>query len=110
VSDFISILAEKKMKEAVQKGTLHNLPGEGQPLDLEELNPFISEEDRKFFKLMKNLGMLPPEVLVMKDIESIKEQLETCEDAELRKQLKLLLQEFTLQHSLMMEARLTRRG
>ena len=110
MSDIIAILAEKKMKEAIQKGMLHNLPGEGQPLDLEDPNPFVSADERMFFKLMKNLGLLPPEVLVLKEIESIKEQMETCEDPELRKKLKLLLQEFTLQHNLMMEARLSRRG
>jgi hypothetical protein len=98
------------MQEAIQKGMLRNLPGEGQPLDLEDPNPFVSQEDRMFFKFMKNFSVIPPEVLVLKEIEEIKEQLKTCEDADLRIRLKKQLNEFNLQHNLMLEARLRRKG
>lgn len=43
-------LAETKIREAIERGQLENLPGEGKPLVLEPVNPLEPPEDRMFNK------------------------------------------------------------
>ena len=51
----IAIVAEQRIREAMDKGEFDNLPGRGRPLDLDgEAN--IPEELRMAWKLLKNAG------------------------------------------------------
>ena len=61
----LEFLAERKIAEAIASGELDNLPGEGQPLDLDD-DALIPEELRLAYRILKNAGYVPPEVAVRK--------------------------------------------
>ncbi|HEX2197550.1 MAG TPA: DnaJ family domain-containing protein [Burkholderiales bacterium] len=63
----LDLLAEKKLAEAVSRGELDDLPGQGQPLDLEE-DPLIPEDLRLAYRILKNAGFVPAEVAQIKQI------------------------------------------
>lgn len=94
-----------KIKEAVEKGELKNLPGEGKALELEQINPFVPPEERMTNKIMSNLGLTPPEVELRKEMEKIREMIEKSHDQEEIKKLKRRLQEVKLSYNTAMDAR-----
>jgi hypothetical protein len=59
-------LAEQKIAEAVSRGELDDLPGAGQPLDLDE-DPLVPEELRLAYRILRNAGFVPAEVQSLKD-------------------------------------------
>jgi hypothetical protein len=61
-------LIESRIKKAQEQGAFENLPGRGQPLQLEE-DRHIPEDLRMAHKVLKNADCLPPEVQLRKDIE-----------------------------------------
>jgi hypothetical protein len=63
----LDFLAEQKLAEAVSRGELDDLPGQGQPLDLEE-DPLIPEDLRLAYRILKNAGYVPPEVEQISEI------------------------------------------
>lgn len=56
------LLAERKIAEAVSRGELDDLPGAGKPLDLED-DASIPEDLRVAYRILKNAGFAPPEVV-----------------------------------------------
>ena len=56
-------IAERKIADAIARGELDNLPGEGRPLDLDE-DRLIPEELRMAHRILKNAGYSPLERLV----------------------------------------------
>lgn len=54
-------LAEKHILAALNKGELDNLPGAGQPLQLDD-DSHVPLELRAAWRLLKNSGYLPPEL------------------------------------------------
>ncbi len=79
-------LAEERIQEAMERGEFDNNSLKGKPLDLEkEENPFVAEELRLVYKILKNAGFLPKEVELMKEIKKIEELLDgDTQDAYLR--------------------------
>jgi len=65
--DIVEIIAENKIREAIKKGELKNLAGEGEPLKLEDLSG-VPEDLRVPYLILKNAGMLPPELELKKEI------------------------------------------
>lgn len=63
--DAISIIAEQRIREACERGAFDSLPGAGKPLELED-NSHIPEDLRMAYKLLKNAGYVPEEVLTGK--------------------------------------------
>ncbi|MEX3022742.1 DUF1992 domain-containing protein [Kluyvera sp. STS39-E] len=53
--------AERHITDAQRKGELDNLPGQGEPLILDD-DSGIPEELRTGYRLLKNAGCLPPEL------------------------------------------------
>lgn len=98
-------LNEMKIKEAIRKGELKNLPGEGKPLKLENPNPLESKEQRLFSKVLKNFDLLPDEVPLLKEIENIEQKLKDCKVDSEKENLKLKLKELKLKYDIQMEAR-----
>jgi len=66
----IDQLAEQKIIEAIQRGELDGLPGEGRPVHLED-NNLVPEELRAGYHLLKNSGFLPPEARLRKEIATL---------------------------------------
>jgi hypothetical protein len=70
--DFFSIIAEDKIRKAIKDGEFDNLPGQGKPLQLEDLS-HIPEDLRVAYKVLKNSNML-------NDVDRLKEELMTIDD------------------------------
>jgi len=66
--DWTGVVAERRIKEAMDQGVFDNLPGKGEPLDLEP-DPFTPVEMRIANKILKNARALPEWMQVEKDIE-----------------------------------------
>jgi hypothetical protein len=73
------IIAERKIREAQEKGEFDNLPGKGKPLQLED-DSQIPEELRLAYKILKNADCLPPELELRKDIVRMEEMLQGVTD------------------------------
>jgi len=97
-------LAEQRIREAEARGEFDDLPGSGEPLSLEQDNPFIPAELRTAYRLLKNAGYLPEEVCLLKDIEEAEQLLLLAEIVEQRQdasaRLRLLLNKIGCQRSL----------
>src|SRR5438552_8260220 len=57
----LDFLAEQKIAEAVSRGELDHLPGQGRPLALDD-DPLIPEDLRVAYRILKNGGFVPAEV------------------------------------------------
>ena len=58
----LEIIAERRIEEAVARGELQGLPGEGAPLDLWE-DPLVPEEMRMAKRILKNADLEPVDIL-----------------------------------------------
>ena len=67
-------IVEKKIREAIEKGELKNLPGEGKPLILED-DSRVPEDLRLAYKVLKNANCLPEEIELKKEILNMEEML-----------------------------------
>ena len=72
-------IIEKRIKEAQKKGEFDNLPGVGEPLDMED-DSHIPEDLRLAYKVLKNADCLPPEVELKKEIRQMEDMLENIPD------------------------------
>jgi len=57
-------IAEKRIKEAQERGDFDDLPGHGEPIN----------------KILKNAGCLPPELQLRKDIRQMEDMLDNIPD------------------------------
>ena len=79
--DFFTRRAEEIILEALQKGDLDNLPGQGKPLDLKD-DSHIPSELRIAHKILKNAGYVPPEIEMKNRISSTRDLLKYCTEEE----------------------------
>ena len=78
-----NLLAERKIEEALTRGELAGLPGEGRPLELDD-DALVPEELRLAYRVMKNAGYVPPEIEARREIADLERLLlggEALEDA-----------------------------
>lgn len=71
-------IAEERIREAIENGEFDDLELKGKPLDLRE-DPFVPEELRTVYKILKGAGFLPKEVELRKEIAKLEELLEVEE-------------------------------
>lgn len=76
-------IAERKIAEAIGRGELSDLPGEGRPLTLDD-DALIPEDLRMAYRILKNAGFVPPEVEVLRGIGELERVIETLSDGEVR--------------------------
>ncbi|CAM4404795.1 hypothetical protein C3709_23105 [Lelliottia aquatilis] len=86
--------AERHILEAQRKGEFNNLPGNGQPLVLDD-DSFVPAELRSGYRLLKNAGCLPSELEYRKDALALNDLLNSIEyddpmADELRRRLMLI--------------------
>lgn len=67
-------IIEARIKKAQDEGAFENLPGAGQPLDLED-DRHIPEDLRMAYKVLKNADCLPPELQLRKEIRRTEDLL-----------------------------------
>jgi hypothetical protein len=66
----LDFLAEQKLQEAVSRGELDDLPGHGQPLELDD-DRLIPEDLRLAYRILKNAGFVPSEVEHLSEIAQL---------------------------------------
>lgn len=74
----LSWLAEQRIQEAIRSGEFRDLPGHGKPLELEDLSG-VPEELRMSFKIMKNAGLLPEELMLRAECVTLEELIAACQ-------------------------------
>ena len=72
-------VAEKQINEAIQRGEFDNLPGSGEPLNLED-DRQIPDDLRLAYKVLRNADCLPPELELKKEIRTAEELLGSLQD------------------------------
>ncbi|ABO50539.1 conserved hypothetical protein [Desulforamulus reducens MI-1] len=102
--DLFTMLAENKIREAMEKGELNNLPGSGQPLELDDMS-HIPEDLRAGYRLLKNAGVIPEEMELKKEIISLQKLIDYCYDEKDRTHLIKKLNEKILRFNILMEKR-----
>lgn len=74
-------LADKRIEDAIAEGKFDNLPGKGKPLELE---PMPAEENARMtwwaLRLLKQNDFTPHEVQWRKEIDRLKEQIDTLQE------------------------------
>ena len=66
----LDFLVEQKLEEAVSRGELAGLPGEGRPLELGD-DALVPEDLRAAYRILKNAGFVPPEVAAFTEIAQL---------------------------------------
>jgi hypothetical protein len=72
-------IIESRIKKAQDEGAFENLPGSGQPLQLDD-DRHIPEDLRMAYKVLKNADCLPPEVQLRKEIRATEDLLANMTD------------------------------
>lgn len=102
-------LIEEKIKEAMDRGEFDNLPGRGKPIDLEAY--FATPEEMRIgHSILKSAGFIPEEVQLLKDIESLKQQLGECRDEDEQARMKKKIEMEVLKLNTLVEQRRNRRA
>jgi hypothetical protein len=76
--DYLDQLAERRIAEAVERGELDHLPGEGSPLPFEDA-VLVPAELRTAYRILKNAGYVPPEVECLREIGELERLVERSE-------------------------------
>jgi len=74
-----SRLAEKRIQDALDRGELDDLPGQGEPLVFED-DRGVPEDLRLAYKILKNANCLPPELMLRKEIIATEELMASLTD------------------------------
>jgi hypothetical protein len=90
----LELIAERKIVEALERGELANLPGEGRPLELDD-DTLVPEDLRTAYRILKNAGYVPPEVEALAEIAQLENLIhrdgsDTAERAKAVRKLALL--------------------
>ncbi len=83
--NIFATIAEQKIREAMARGEFDNLAGKGQPLPPDDLAS-VPGELRMAYKVLKNAGCLPPEVILAREIATLRNLVDSLEDDESRRQ------------------------
>lgn len=95
---------EAIIKEAQERGDFDNLKGKGKPIDLTAY--FETPEDlRMAHSLLKNAGVVSPEVELLQEIAALKERLVNTFEETQRSHIKRLIQGKQMEFNLMLERR-----
>jgi hypothetical protein len=95
-------IVEAIIKDAMERGEFDNLPGKGKPIDLSEYFE-TPEEVRLANSVLKNAGMTPREVDLLKEIAELKQIREAVLDEKKKREVEKQMQQKQVEFSLMME-------
>jgi hypothetical protein len=95
-------LVESMIKEAMERGEFDNLPGKGKPIDLSAY--FETPEDvRVAQSVLKNAGMAPREVELLREIAALKQAYAASADEKKKREIRKEIEKKQIEFSLMME-------
>lgn len=77
--DILQRIAEQRIRQAIEDGEFDNLPGKGQPLQLED-DSHIPKDIRIPYKILKNANCLPPDLELKKEILRLEDMLVNMPD------------------------------
>ncbi|WP_079911669.1 DnaJ family domain-containing protein [Paenibacillus sp. 32352] len=83
---YLHSIAEEKIQKAIRQGEFDRLPGDGKPLPPDELEN-VPEELRVGFKILKNAGLIPEEMLLRKEMVTLGDLIAACQDDTERERL-----------------------
>ncbi len=90
------------IKEAMERGDFDNLPGKGKPIDLTAY--FDTPEDvRAAYALLKNAGMAPREVELLKEIAELRKIESALREEKKRAEVRRQIAQKQLEFNIMME-------
>ena len=95
-------IVEALIMEAQARGEFDNLPGEGKPIDLTAYFE-TPEEVRLAQSLLKNAGMISPEVQLLKEIAELRQVQEAVTDETKKQEIKKQIQQKQIEFNLMLE-------
>jgi hypothetical protein len=95
-------IVEAIIKEAMERGEFDNLPGKGKPIDLSEYFE-TPEEVRLANSVLKNAGITPREVDLLKEIAELRQALAAVLDPKKKAEIEQQIQQKQVEFSLMME-------
>ncbi len=98
---WIDLIAEARIGQAQREGAFEDLPGAGQPIDLDD-DPLVPEEMRVAYRILKNAGFLPPEIEARREIAGLRAALSALEGEPARRRAAIRLA--------LLQAQLERRG
>jgi hypothetical protein len=75
---WLDAIAEQKIREAAERGEFADLPGQGRPLDLTG-DPLVPEDLRVAYRILKNAGVLPPQLEAQKEIRDLEQLIRGIE-------------------------------
>ncbi len=93
---------ESIIKEAMERGEFDNLPGKGKPIDLTAYFD-TPEEIRAAYSLLKNAGMAPREVELLKEIAELKKVESALVEEKKRSEIRKQIEQKQIEFSLMIE-------
>jgi hypothetical protein len=76
-------LVEERIQEAFRRGDFDNLPGAGRPLALDD-DALVPPEVRIAYRILKNAGFVPPEVLERREIAELEAEIAGLRDTAAR--------------------------
>lgn len=77
--DYLEQLVERRIAEAIERGALDDLPGQGAALDLAD-DALVPAELRTAYRILKNAGYVPPEVECLREIGELERLIERGEE------------------------------
>ncbi len=77
--DILAVIAEQKIREAIAQGEFACLENAGKPIELDDL-PWVPEDLRMCYRVLRNAGCLPPELELRNEIISLRCLLRTIDD------------------------------
>ncbi len=72
-------IIEKRIKEAQMNGEVDDLPGQGEPVTIED-DSHVPEDLRLAYKILKNAECSTPELQIKKEIRQMEDMLENLSD------------------------------
>lgn len=96
--DWTRIIAEQRIKDAIDQGELDRLPGKGKPLPKDELD-HIPGDLRMAYRLLKNAGFGPDEIEVRQEILRLEDLIRHTEDKLEKEKLQRQLDEKRIKYN-----------
>ena len=93
---------DEQISRAIEAGEFDNLAGKGKPIDLRPY--FETPEDlRAAYSILKSNNFAPQEVEVLKEIDALRNRLESCPDQEQKERLRKEISDKKLAFDLLIE-------
>ena len=95
-------IVEAIIKDAMERGEFADLPGKGKPIDLTAYFD-TPEEVRLAHSILKNAGVAPREVDLLKEIAELKQILPALLDEKKKQEIQSQIEKKHVEFSLMLE-------